>query len=340
MKIKEVCKRTNLTERTIRYYVERQLVIPKSEIINGRNYQYYSEENITQLLIIAELRKLEFGIDDIIEIQDFPHEIRNVLLRHHHELSQRVTKKNDIIKAIENIQSDEISSAAQLVEKLSNVSIHYPLPSFDIQPNFSKFDSETKEEKESAYLDFLVAQRIRNKISRYTSPLLKGIVVLIGLAALFGIVVAISGIPRTINKEYPAVQYRINDETYSENTTIAIKGKLFKRLFSEPKFVGSFVVDNFEYTKTYELANIMFYKSIRNGWGGLTYITVKDGRPIHESLGSIWMSDNFEKLTIWVYEPLDSDHKSTTDLVISAPAKSRSEAIGISKQLNHDIVWE
>ncbi|OAB32975.1 hypothetical protein PGLA_26205 [Paenibacillus glacialis] len=54
------------------------------------------------------------------------------------------------------------------------------------------------------------------------------------------------GIPRTIDKEYAAVQFRVNDETYLENINISVKGKLYKRFFLDPKFVGSIMIDNFD----------------------------------------------------------------------------------------------
>jgi len=205
----------------------------------------------------------------------------------------------------------------------------------NIDPNFSKFDSETREEKEVAYLNFMKSQRIRDKFYYFLRPVLKIMLLLLCIASLFGIVIAISGIPRTIDKEYAAVQFRMNDDTYEENITISVKGKLYTRFFSDPKFKGSIMIDNFEYTKTSELIDITFFKSIPQGWGALQYDFFDNGTVNIESLGVIWMSDHFDKLTIWVYEPLDGDSKSTTDLIISAPANSRKEAIQIVEQLSH-----
>lgn len=57
MKIKEVCKHTDLTERTVRFYVEEKLINPKSTFKNGRVYYDYSEQDIAELITIADLRK-------------------------------------------------------------------------------------------------------------------------------------------------------------------------------------------------------------------------------------------------------------------------------------------
>ncbi|OAB27039.1 hypothetical protein PMSD_23975 [Paenibacillus macquariensis subsp. defensor] len=204
----------------------------------------------------------------------------------------------------------------------------------NIDPNFSKFDSETSEEKEAAYLNFMKSQRIRDKFYYFLRPVLIIMLLLLCIASLFGIVIAISGIPRTIDREYAAIQFRMNDDTYVENITIS-KGKLYTRFFSDPKFKGSIMIDNFEYTKTSEVFDITFYKTILEGWGPLQYDVFDNGKVDTEFLGSIWMSDHFDKLTIWVFEPLDGERKSTRDLIISAPANSRKEAIQIVEQLSH-----
>ena len=44
MKIKEVARKTGLTEKTIRYYEHRGLVIPASTELNGRSFREYSPE--------------------------------------------------------------------------------------------------------------------------------------------------------------------------------------------------------------------------------------------------------------------------------------------------------
>lgn len=150
--------------------------------------------------------------------------------------------------------------------------------------------------------------------------------------------IAISGIPRSINKEYAAVQYRASDSTNTYNTNIIVKGKLYKRLFSNPKFVGSISIDNFEYSKKHQLFDITFTKSIQASSGYLIYHVVENGVPLQEALGVIWMSENFSQLTILVFEPFDSQQRSTKDLIISAPANTRTEAIQIFEQLNPDHV--
>ena len=56
MRINEACKRTGLSERAIRFYVEKGLLTPKSQVINGRTTTEYSETDIEILREIAALR--------------------------------------------------------------------------------------------------------------------------------------------------------------------------------------------------------------------------------------------------------------------------------------------
>ena len=49
MKIKEVCERTGLTERTVRFYMQKGLIAPKGEWRNGREYSEFSETDVEML---------------------------------------------------------------------------------------------------------------------------------------------------------------------------------------------------------------------------------------------------------------------------------------------------
>lgn len=202
-----------------------------------------------------------------------------------------------------------------------------------VQHTKAHFDSETKEEKEAAYLEFLVAQKIRDKVEAGLRPIVKIVIVLACAAAIFGVIVLLSGIPRTIDKQFSAVQFRVNDEHVVENTTIAIKGKLYKRLFTEPRFEGAFVIDSYAYTKTYELADIVLDPSVKQSSGVLTYASFQNGMAKLQGLGMIFVGGNFDELMIKVFEPEDGDRKSTTDLILAAPAATRAEAMQIFMRL-------
>ena len=46
MKMKQVCQLTGLTERTIRFYVEKELCAPETRWMDQRKYYDFSKENV------------------------------------------------------------------------------------------------------------------------------------------------------------------------------------------------------------------------------------------------------------------------------------------------------
>lgn|GEM_PF-6302614 len=186
------------------------------------------------------------------------------------------------------------------------------------------------EDKEKAYHDFLAAQKVRDFIFRIIKPMWMGLLILLGVTALAGLIILISGIPQKIDKQILAVQYRMDDETDVENTTITIKGLFYKRWFSDYKFKGSFIVDNYEFTKTYDQIGITLNRGKSKSAEGILYYAGNiRGAPSMEFLGVIRMSDDFEQITINILETTDSDSKSksTKDLWIAAPATTREEGL-------------
>ena len=63
MKIKEVARATGLTEKTIRYYENRGLVIPAAKELNGRSFRDYSPEDVSALQAVSTLRKARFPVE-------------------------------------------------------------------------------------------------------------------------------------------------------------------------------------------------------------------------------------------------------------------------------------
>lgn len=147
--MKQVCQRTNLTERTVRYYVERGLISPRTETQRGRRYIFFSERDVENLLLIAELRKLLFSIEDIVEILNSPSMISEIIERHYESLDDETKKNQDILAALDQIDAGKIRDAKDLVESLKWISGGYRLPLGDIEPDFGRHDFETEEEKSS-----------------------------------------------------------------------------------------------------------------------------------------------------------------------------------------------
>lgn len=69
MKIKEICEKTGLTDRTVRFYIEEGLISPSyTENYLGRKSFNFSEVDLQRLRNIATLRAFGFSVDEIKEI--------------------------------------------------------------------------------------------------------------------------------------------------------------------------------------------------------------------------------------------------------------------------------
>ena len=79
MKIGEVCERTGLTKRAVRFYIECGLVDPEIVERNFKEYREYSPEDERHLKVIAVLRQSQFTIEQIKQMLQKPKEIPAVL---------------------------------------------------------------------------------------------------------------------------------------------------------------------------------------------------------------------------------------------------------------------
>lgn len=120
MKISEVCTRTGLTERTVRFYVEKGLLSKPARYVNGRNLRDYDEEDIRILNNISALRKAGFSIQDILDMQSDPDHINTIITAHTKKLEQKCKEYEGIIKDLKDINARGRVSLNKLADLLSN----------------------------------------------------------------------------------------------------------------------------------------------------------------------------------------------------------------------------
>jgi len=96
-----------------------------------------------------------------------------------------------------------------------------------------------------------------------------GIVIL-----LCALVAGLYRFPKSINVSYPAVEYRGDDAASASKTTLHIRGTLFRPVFRNPSFHGRITVDKYDLTQhpNYQMADILFDRKVRHGWGSILYI--------------------------------------------------------------------
>ena len=138
MKIKAVCELTGLTSRTVRVYIDEQLIAPKfTENYLGRRSFEFSQSDIAALQNIATLRKYGFSID----------EIRNILLDSQTSIAiiENVKQRTQIqadeyrerLKALSRVESLKAYSVEELSEILlqGEAEIQFPveLPKLNVK---------------------------------------------------------------------------------------------------------------------------------------------------------------------------------------------------------------
>ena len=147
MRIKEAARRTGLTEKTIRYYENRGLVLPDTEERNGRTWRDYTEDHIRLLEAVATLRKSQFHVEEIDAILADPGSIPEVL----DEVGRRVEKTYESLGRLRSeLKRREVHDAPDmltLAEELKETVRPLPLPPQDMKFNFKAMDKLLAEER-------------------------------------------------------------------------------------------------------------------------------------------------------------------------------------------------
>ena len=120
MKIKAVCDVTGLTDRTVRYYIEEQLIAPSyTENYLGRKSFDFSQEDIETLKNISVLRKFDFSIDEIRQIIEDKTASSTIIsgVRHRTEVAVEVGTEKLLI--LSSLRNDKAYTLGELAEELS-----------------------------------------------------------------------------------------------------------------------------------------------------------------------------------------------------------------------------
>ena len=110
MQMKEICEKTGLTDRAVRLYIENGLLSPAMESnYAGRRSIRFSEEDAEILSAIAALRRAEFSLSAIREMQTDPARIPAIIAEHRQNLQESADAKLRTLRRLE-----EVDTAAPL----------------------------------------------------------------------------------------------------------------------------------------------------------------------------------------------------------------------------------
>ena len=161
MKMREVCRRTGLTERTVRFYVEQGLLNPATDRMNGRTYLTFSEDDIAVLEDLATLRRAQFSIGEIAELQQDFSRLPAMLSGKAEALRIDAAEAEQYAAALEQLQPDTLTGLQSLAHAL-----RHPIGNYDPTPRFGRFDPETARERNEAYEAFLRHSTQRDALRR------------------------------------------------------------------------------------------------------------------------------------------------------------------------------
>lgn len=127
MKIKYVCELTGLSDRTVRYYIEQNLISPSySENYLGRRTYDFSQNDIKELNDIAVLRKFDFTIEEIKNIINDPEASKTILCNVRSRTENAVCDGQEKLSALSQISTEKACTVAALAEELSKSSAALP----------------------------------------------------------------------------------------------------------------------------------------------------------------------------------------------------------------------
>lgn len=146
LKIKEVCEKTGLSDKTIRYYIRSGLIFPKyNENYTGRKNFDFSEKDIERLNQVAVLRKYNFSISSIKAIQNNNESIDTIVKTHIDNMKEETENSAQLLSKLNDVINIEFSNAADLCEMLGKTEgLPKEVPSADNKKPYKLLYSKNK----------------------------------------------------------------------------------------------------------------------------------------------------------------------------------------------------
>lgn len=145
MRMKEVCERTGLTDRAVRLYIDSGLLSPNEESsYTGRRSIQFSERDVAILEVIATLRKADFSISDIRDMQTSPERIHTILDIHRKRLAGDIENKQRILQILGEIKDTDTMEYTKIAEMIRRSASQSIIPKEDSNMRFKDFQQLIK----------------------------------------------------------------------------------------------------------------------------------------------------------------------------------------------------
>lgn len=127
MKIKTICDLTGLTDRTVRYYIEEELISPAyTENYLGRKSFDFSQEDLDSLKNITVLRRFDFTIAEIRQIILDENESRRIISNVRQRTEATVSAGKEKLQVLTLLKEEQTYTLDQLAQELSKPPIPIP----------------------------------------------------------------------------------------------------------------------------------------------------------------------------------------------------------------------
>jgi len=119
MRIKTVCELTGLSDRTIRYYIEEELLAPAFvENYLGRRTFEFCDADVRALKDVAVLRKFGFSISEIKAIKLDPQKSKEILVQLRNKKQKVLDEEGELLIDIDRLEQDRAYTVEELAEAL------------------------------------------------------------------------------------------------------------------------------------------------------------------------------------------------------------------------------
>ena len=131
MRIKEVAKKTGLTEKTIRYYESVGLVVPHMEMKDHRVWRDYSEKHARLLSAVATLRRASFRVEEIAMLLTSPEKIPETVEKVRERVEATRVQAEKLCALLAQPDLQEAADVVSLARRLEGTASAFSLPPAD-----------------------------------------------------------------------------------------------------------------------------------------------------------------------------------------------------------------
>ena len=117
-KMKDVCRLTGLTEKTIRYYISQDLISPQVEHnLHYKSYRF-SEQDVKQLRDISALRSADFTIAQIRQMMAQPDCVPSIVAEKGRELEEKISSMQELQDVLRNLTIADHTDLSRIADAI------------------------------------------------------------------------------------------------------------------------------------------------------------------------------------------------------------------------------